>query len=172
MPTLTLYKAAPDEIEPLQEIVRLCGEDIGARFGLTFWSPPPPVELMRRHAVEKSVYAVQDRDEIVATFTFGLSGWPEQSVPFWTDASHRAAYLSRLAVRPECQGQGIGRWCLAEAERLAWEHGCNAIRLDAIQGFVPPIALYRRLGYEERGVITWTNWHGVPRELLLMELLL
>lgn len=168
----TLHKAEPSEIEPLQEIVRLCGADIGARFGLTFWSPPPPIELMRRHAVEKAVYAVVDGDEAVATFTFGLAGWPTESVPFWADAGHRAAYLSRLAVRPDRQAEGIGRWCLAEAERLAREQGCRAIRLDAIRTFAPPIALYRRVGYEERGVIEWTNWYGVLRELLLMEKML
>lgn len=169
---LTLHKAMPDEIEPLQEIVRLCGDDIGARFGLTFWSPPPPIELMRRHASEKAVYAVKDGDEAVATFTLGLSGWPEQSAAFWADADHRAAYLSRLAVRPDRQRQGLGRWCLAEAERLARAQDCRAIRLDAIRAFAPSAALYRRLGYAERGVIVWTNWYGVPRELLLMELLL
>ena len=172
MPTLTLHKAAPNEIEPLQEIVRLCGEDIGTRFGLTFWSPPPPIEMMRRHAAEKAVYAVQNGGAAVATFTLGLSGWPEQSEAFWTDPDHRAAYLSRLAVRPDRQGQGIGRWCLAEVERLAREQDCRAVRLDAIRAFAPPIALYRWLGYEERGVVVWTNWYGVPRELLLMELLL
>jgi ribosomal protein S18 acetylase RimI-like enzyme len=169
---LTLHKAMPDEIEPLQEIVRLCGEDIGACFGLTFWSPPPPIELMRRHAAENAVYAVQEADEAVATFTLGLSGWPEQSEPFWTDADHRAAYISRLAVRPDRQGQGIGRWCLAEVERLARAQDCRAIRLDAIRAFALPIALYRQLGYEERGIVLWTNWYGIPRELLLMEKLL
>ncbi len=172
MPPLTLHKAIPDEIESLQEIVRLCGEDIGARFGLTFWSPPPPIELMRRQAVEKDVYTVKDGIETVATFTFGLSGWPEQSAPLWADAGHRAAYLSRLAVRPDRQGQGIGRWCLAETERLAEEQDCRAIRLDAIRAFAPPLALYRRLGYEERGVIEWTNWFGIPRELVLLEKML
>jgi len=172
MPTLTLHKATPDEIEPLQEIVRFCGEDIGARFGLTFWVPPPPIELMRRHAAEKAVYGVMDGSESVATFTFGLTGWPNESVPFWADASHRAAYLSRLAVRPDHQGQGIGHWCLAEADRLARELDCQTIRLDAIRAFAPPIALYRRLGYAERGVIEWVNWYGIPRELLLMEKML
>ena len=172
MPPLTLHKATPDEIEPLQEIVRLCGEDIGARYGLTFWVPPPPIEMMRRHAAEKAVYAVMDGDEAVATFTFGLSGWPDESVSFWADASRRAAYLSRLAVLPDRQGQGIGRWCLAEVERLAREQDCRAIRLDAIRAFALPIALYRRAGYEERGVIEWTNWFGIPRELLLLEKML
>ena len=169
---LTLRRAAPDEVEPLQEIVRLCGENIEARFGLTFWAPSPPIELMRRHAAEKAVYAVRGGDESVASFTFGLSGWPDEAVPFWDNAGHRAAYLSRLAVRPDRQGEGIGHWFLAEAERLARKQGCQTIRLDAIRAFAPPIALYRRLGYEERGVIEWTNWFGIPRELLLMEKLL
>jgi len=172
MPTFTLRKTAPDEVEPLQEIIRLCGEDIGARTGLTFWSPPPPIELMRRHAAEKDVYAVMDGDEAVATFTFGLSGWPEESAPLWAEPGARAAYLSRLAVLPGRQGQGIGHSCLAEVERLAREQDCRAIRLDAIRAFAPPLALYRRLGFEERGVIQWMNWFGIPRELVLLEKML
>ena len=172
MPALSFHKTAPDEVEPLQEIIRLCGEDIGARTGLTFWSPPPPIELMRRHAAEKDVYAVMDGAEAVATFTLGLSGWPEESAPLWAEPSDRAAYLSRLAVLPGRQGQGIGHSCLAEVERLAREQDCRAIRLDAIRAFAPPIALYRRLGYEERGVIQWLNWFGIPRELVLLEKML
>ncbi len=172
MSALTLHKAGPDDIGPLQEIIRLCGEDIGARTGLTFWAPPPPIELMRRHAAEKDVYAIRDGDEAVATFTFGLSGWPEESAPLWAAPGDRAAYLSRLAVLPGRQGQGLGRWCLAEVERLAKEQDCRAIRLDAIRAFTPPIALYRRLGYEERGVIQWMNWFGIPRELVLLEKML
>ncbi len=172
MSAFTFHKAPPDEIAPLQEIVRLCGEDIGARTGLTFWSPPPPIGLMRRHAAEKDVYAVRDGADIVATFTFGLSGWPEESAPLWAEPGARAAYLSRLAVLPGRQGQGIGHSCLAEVERLAGEQDCRAIRLDAIRAFAPPLALYRRLGFEERGVIQWMNWFGIPRELVLLEKML
>lgn len=167
--TPTLEKVGPDRVDELQEIVRLCGEDMTARFGLTHWKPPPPVEIMRRHAAEKDVYAVRQNGEAVATFTLGLSGWPDESRPYWADPDAHAAYVGRLAVRPDAQGRGLGRWCMASAERLAREQGCASIRLDAVVGFPVPIALYRSLGYEERGVIVWTNWHGVDRTLILME---
>ena len=165
----TLEKVGPDQVDELQEIVRLCGEDMSARWGRTHWLPPPPVEIMRRHAVEKDVYAVRQGGEAVATFTFGLSGWPDDSRPYWADPDARAAYVARLAVRPDAQGRGLGRWCMGEAERLAREQGCASVRLDAIADFPGPLALYRTLGYEERGTIVWTNWHGVARTLILME---
>ena len=168
-PAPTLEKVAPDQVDELQEIVRLCGEDMTARWGLTHWMPPPPVEIMRRHAAEKDVYAVRQGGETVATFTFGLSGWPEASRPYWADPDARAAYVARLAVRPDAQGHGLGRWCMDQVERLARERGCASIRLDAVAGFDGPLALYRSLDYEERGVIVWTNWHGVDRTLILME---
>ena len=165
----TLEKVGPDQVDELQEIVRLCGEDMTTRWGRTHWLPPPPIEIMRRHAAEKDVYAVRQDGEAVATFTFGLSGWPEVSRPHWADPDARAAYVARLAVRPDAQGRGLGRWCMSEVERLARERNCASIRLDAIADFPEPIALYRSLGYEERGNVVRTNWYGIDRTLILME---
>ena len=169
---LTVERVRPGHVEEMQEIVRLCGLDLQSRFGLSHWVPAPPVELMRRHAVEKDVYAVRDGGEAVATFTFGLSGWPEESLPFWTNAYHRAAYLSRLAVLPSRQKEGIGRWCMAQVDRLAYEQHCHVIRLDAIRDFAPPLLMYRQLGFKDRGVVLWANWYGILQELLLLERLL
>ncbi|MGO8670932.1 MAG: hypothetical protein ACLQVD_06175 [Capsulimonadaceae bacterium] len=67
-------KVGPDEIDELQEILTRCGEGLHRRFGARQWYPPPPIELMRRSAVEKDVFAVRDGDgTLVGTFTFGVS---------------------------------------------------------------------------------------------------
>ena len=53
-----------------------------------------------------------------------------------------------LAVHPDFYGRGVGRFMLAEAERIARESGGISIRLDAVAGNIPAERLYRGAGYE------------------------
>jgi GNAT superfamily N-acetyltransferase len=108
---LHIQKVGPTEVEPLHEILRLCGLDMRSRLGLAHWIPPYPLELMRKSVEERSVYAVYNDDQLVSTFTVGtqpptyyrtISGVWEA----WDAGGEPALYLNRLAVLPEFQGQG------------------------------------------------------------------
>jgi len=158
---LHLKKVGPHEVEPLHEILRLCGLDIQSRFGLAQWIPPYPLELMQRDAEQKSVYAVLDGDRTVATFTVGTQP------PFYYDPSlsefpnAKAMYLNRLAVLPEMQGHGLGTWCMQIIDRLAVDSGCALLRFDTYDKNLKLIDFYRGLGYQERGSRTFnTPRHG------------
>ena len=50
-----------------------------------------------------------------------------------------------VAIRPECQQQGLGRRLLAWAERQAIHDGYRSIRLYTNERFVENIRLYERL---------------------------
>ena len=66
------------------------------------------------------------------------------------DGDH--AYFGMFAVRPDCQGNGIGRVVLAEAERRAvtgWH--CSMLRMLVIRQRVDLIAWYMRLGFARTG---------------------
>lgn len=73
----------------------------------------------------------------------------------------KALYLISMAVRPERQGQGIGRELLGEAERVARAWPANAIRLDAWDAAVGVGAggFYARCGYREAGRM---SYRGAP----------
>lgn len=59
------------------------------------------------------------------------------------------AYLGMFAVAPGLQGSGIGRWVLAEAERIAGvEWGCERLEIEVIHLRDELIAWYRRRGFE------------------------
>jgi GNAT superfamily N-acetyltransferase len=159
-------KVGPDEIEALHEIVRKCGQDMKGRLGLDHWDPPYPLELMRQSAQERSVYAVYNDEQLVATFTVGTQALPYyRTIPgvweAWDPSGESALYANRLAVLPELQGQGIGTWCMEEYERLARAEGCEAIRLDTYDKHLGLFAWYQKRGYQWRGAFTFhTKLYG------------
>ena len=65
---------------------------------------------------------------------------------------HAGTALARLysfAVRPECQGRGVGARLLETAEAVTLEHGYAALRLEVRQDNAAAQTLYRRAGYRE-----------------------
>ncbi|HLX56601.1 MAG TPA: GNAT family N-acetyltransferase [Ktedonobacteraceae bacterium] len=163
---LKLRKAGPNEIEALHEILRQCGQDMKVRLGLGHWDPPYPLELMRKSVEERSVYAVHNDEQLVATFTVGTQAPTYyRTIPgvweSWDAAGEPALYANRLAVLPEIQGQGIGTWCMQEYERIARVEGYEAIRLDAYDKHLRLLAWYEKLGYHWRGTFAFhTRLHG------------
>lgn len=56
--------------------------------------------------------------------------------------------IENLAVAPDFQRQGFGRFLLAHAEQLARRLGKSGVRLYTNQRFVENIRLYERVGYQ------------------------
>lgn len=57
--------------------------------------------------------------------------------------------LDNVAVRPEAQGQGLGRLLLDFAEAAAWRAGFRSIRLYTHEMMTENLALYARMGFVE-----------------------
>lgn len=56
-------------------------------------------------------------------------------------------WIENVAIRPERQGQGLGRRLLAHAEGLATAEGLRELRLLTSSVFRSNIELYERVGY-------------------------
>ncbi len=167
--TLRLRRFAPEEILPLQGIVEECGKHLLMSLGLDHWAPPPPKEVMQRLASTKCVFGVLKEDVPIATFTLGTHGWPQESVPLWMYPDQASLYLSRLAVLPAFQRQGVGSWCMTRAEEMTDLGSLPTIRVDAHADHPTVIEFYRKLGYQERGTCRWVDWHSKERRLVLLE---
>ena len=61
------------------------------------------------------------------------------------------AYFGMFAVRPGLQGGGVGSRLLAEAEKLAAEHGAAHVEMTVISARRELIDFYLRRGYVDTG---------------------
>ncbi len=57
--------------------------------------------------------------------------------------------IENIAIAPDYQKQGIGRWLMFFAEREAIRQGFAEIRLYTNERFVENLAFYAKLGYTE-----------------------
>jgi GNAT superfamily N-acetyltransferase len=137
--------------EPLHAVLAECGADMQKRLGLSHWVPPYPLSRLQAEVDHGKVYEVVTANAPVATFT--LLREPPEYVDndHWSAAGEPAVYVTRLAVRPDLQRQGIGRFCMEWIEQHAGATGARSIRLDAYTRHEGLPRFYRRLGYVERG---------------------
>jgi ribosomal protein S18 acetylase RimI-like enzyme len=75
-------------------------------------------------------------------------GWRQW--PCWSGHPDHLMIWS-LAVRPDRQGKGLGRFLLRFAERMAREAGLGELRLFTNARMERNLALYARAGYRETG---------------------
>lgn len=77
--------------------------------------------------------------------------------------------LHALVISPDEAGRGLGKAFVAFYEEYALLHGCHYLRMDTNEKNVRARALYKKLGFSERGNIpcTFNGIHGV--QLILLE---
>ncbi|HEY6541645.1 MAG TPA: GNAT family N-acetyltransferase, partial [Ktedonobacteraceae bacterium] len=133
--------------------------------------PPYPLHLMRQSAQEKRVYAVLDKEQVIATFTLGTQApsYYDQLGDIWESMQARAFYLNRLAVLPHLQGQGIGSWCLARVEQFASQEQYEAIRFDAYARHGKLLDFYQKAGYYPRGTFVVSTPRRGDGEIVCFE---
>ena len=77
--------------------------------------------------------------------------------------------LHTLVISPDAAGKGYGRSFVRFYEDLARQAGCSELRLDTNARNTAARALYKKLGYQEIGIVP-TVFNGIPDvQLLLIE---
>ncbi len=129
-PFLALRTALPDDAPAIRDCVRAAY----ARWIPVLGREPRPMQADYARAVrEHRIDLHHDAGELV-----GLIETVLRSDHLW---------IENIAVRPERQGQGLGRGLLAHAERLAETSGRPACRLLTNGAFSANVGLYRAVGY-------------------------
>jgi len=137
------------EVGRAQSILVAAGRALAAA-GFPNWERPYPLWRLRREAVSREIWLVEDRGRAVGTYTVTTRP-PNRYPPTHFARGVRALYLNRLAVVPERWGRGLGSTLMAEVEARARAVGARAVRFDAFRDNAPLRGFYRRLGYVERG---------------------
>jgi len=127
-----IRQAAPADAVAIDRLVQRAYEPYVARIGMR----PGPMDHDYREKVEKCDVFVAVDDDLVGVLV--LVPLPDHVL------------LENVAVDPARQGEGIGGSLLAFAEARAKEIQKPTLRLYTHTAMTENIALYLRLGYEER----------------------
>jgi ribosomal protein S18 acetylase RimI-like enzyme len=152
--TPSLSRATPQEAAACYDVLRSYGESVDHTLGIVSWTHPRAEALVHADAAAGRLYVVRKNGALAATFAILGEGAPRFSGVRWAEPGARAAYLHRLAVVEAFRGAGLGKWCMAQGERIATEEGYDYLRLDSLPTEQRAMTFYRRLGYTNRGTIT------------------
>jgi len=112
--------------------------------GRLIWGPAEINEDAVRAQVHAGMYHVASDERGVAG-VFRIQ-WEDQD--FWPEmAAGDAAYVHKVAVPPERQGQGIPHLLLAHAAALARQQGRRWLRLDCMGGQPGLRKVYESFGF-------------------------
>lgn len=128
------------------------------RFGRGHWSGEATDRGVIAGMHDAKIWIARRASSIVGTFRLSTVK------PWAIDKSYFAPsvaplYLTDMAVRPDLQGRGIGRRCIAKAIEVAVAWPADAIRLDAYDSEAGAGAFYEKCEFHEVGRV---SYRGVP----------
>lgn len=104
---------------------------------------------------EESQFICFKDGEIVGAFIFNTDpNGAYENTPWEVEAENgEFAVCHTLAVKPSCQGCGIGKAMVMYCLDYARKHGYKAVRLDVVPDNIPARKLYEKCGFIYRGDI-------------------
>jgi len=130
-----IRRAKPEDRAAVEAIVREAYSIYVERIGKP---PGPMLDDYARLIADGVVSVLEDVDAAIAAIIVLLAK-PDHLL------------LDNIAVRPDRQGQGLGRQLIAFAEAEARRLGFMELRLYTHETMTENIALYTRLGFAETG---------------------
>ena len=103
-----------------------------------------PNPVSRRPQYETLLGKIHAHGDFVAAYAHGPVGY---AALYANDMETRIAYFTLLAVKPGCQGMGIGQALMQAGLDLAKSRGMKAAKLEVKKGNAGAIRLYERLGF-------------------------
>lgn len=127
--------------------------DMSAK-GIQQWnSNYPTLEHVLGDIESDSLFAAFQGNEIIGVIAMDDKQSPEYTAIPWKYNSGQIMVVHRLAVSPDHQGEGIGKYLMDYALETALENGYHSIRLDAYSKNERTLNFYRNRDYEFRGEI-------------------
>ena len=114
-----------------------------------------PTEQTARESLERGeLYVMEENGRIVAAAKINQVQVPEY-------VHEQVLVIHTLVVDPALQGKGYATAFVAYYEEMARAMNCPYLRMDTNSHNAPARALYKRLGYEEPGIVDCV-FNGIP----------
>ena len=152
-----VFELATTEDAPALAVLHTeVSEHLTAQYGRGPWSNKCSPKGVLYGMRTSRAFVAREGSAIVATLHLATKK------PWAIDTSYfkpckKPLYLLAMAVTPARQRQGIGRWCLEEARRVAKAWPADAIRLDAYNSVAGAGGFYATCGFTEVARASYRN---------------
>lgn len=154
---LVVEIALPGDATIIASVRNEAALHLSSRFGKGHWSYQV-TERGVRSAMEAGAKVLVAKDDNIIKGTFCLTTKKPWSIdPGYFTRVTRPLYLVDMAVHPEWQGKGVGRFMLEKAKILAASWPADSIRLDAYDSAAGAGEFYRKCGFMETGHVVYRN---------------
>jgi len=154
---LIFRKAAPEDVKDIAAIYTAIHDLEEQGLTTTGWQRGVyPTEATARAAVQAGdMFVAEENGAIVASARINQEQVEEYALAAWKHpaSAEQVMVLHTLVVDPQAKGRGIGKEFVAFYENFAREHGCPYLRMDTNARNTIARSLYKKLGYEEIGIV-------------------
>ena len=155
---LSFALASESDASAIAALRAVTAADLTERFGRGHWSGETTERGVLAGMIDARIWIARRGSSVVGTFRLSTTK-PWAIDPAYFAASTSPLYLTDMAVRPDLQGNGIGRRCLAKAVEIAAAWPADAVRLDAYNAEAGAGAFYENCAFREVGRVAY---RGVP----------
>lgn len=120
----------------------------------------PNPEIFANDITIGQLWVAELENKIVGISAITTDQDPEYADAGW-DITEKAIVTHRLAVDPDCQGKGIARALMNQAEEVAKYSGISILRVDTNSKNMATQALFPKLGYQFSGEISLAKRPGL-----------
>ncbi len=155
---MRIRKAMPEDLDRVSEIYELIHDREEEGLTAIGWKRNVyPVKDTARLALERDDLFVLENDDakVVASAIINKVQVPEYALAVWKHSAEddEIMVLHTLCIDPAEQGKGYGRAFVSYYEEYARKNGCPELRMDTNAVNKAARAMYRKLGYEEVGIV-------------------
>lgn len=143
--------ACEEDIENIMELVNECVEDLESKEIYQWNDYYPTINHITESIQDKTLYLFKNNIDCLGIVSLTDKQPQEYEKLNWTSKNCRIKVITKLAVHPKYQKQGIGQILLNFAENLAINNSYS-IRLDVYSGNPRAINLYEKNGYHRVGI--------------------
>jgi len=166
---LTFESATNTDAAELATLHNAAAAELTRQFGQGVWTSTLTergvLNQFRRPTFER-VLVARANSRIAGTLRLATKKpWAIDTAYF--TAAKRPLYLTSMAVHPDFQRKGVGRFLMQEAAALARAWPSDAIRLDAFDAAAGAGPFYAKCGYREVARVTYKRAPLVYFELML-----
>jgi GNAT superfamily N-acetyltransferase len=139
---------------------------LSATYGPGPWARVSTEKGVRFEMRSSKVFVVREKKSLVATLRLNARKPWAIDLRYFTPCT-RPLYLLSMAVSPEFQRRGLGRFCIKQIQEIARQWPADAIRLDAFDAPAGAGAFYTKCGFNAVGQTTYRNCPLAYFEMLL-----